>query len=204
LTKTCSYCKRTDNDIKVLMKDYTRKNGSIINRCRRCDTLLVLIRKDKTQATIVGEHRSLREKPKALKTCDCCGHKAHTFSKLQEDFRRFRNNKKPSSFVAICKLCENTATMVLSELQYIAREGGSMPRGSKAYHELLTTLFSLNGFKETPLNSWGEPVDLMAYQMNFCMLNGRPLATSAVSIRQIKINAGYMPKEENRSNECKK
>ena len=190
--------------MEILLKDFTRKNGGIINRCRRCDTLLVLLRKDKSQANIIGEHVSLREKPRALKTCDCCGHQANSYVELQEDFRRFRNNKKPSSFVVICKKCENTATMVLSEFQYIARQGESVKRGSEAYNELLTTLFSLNGFSTTPLNGWGDTVDLMAYQMNFCMMDGRQFATSAVSIRQIKINAGYMPKEETRSNQCKK
>lgn len=188
--------------MEILLKDFTRKNGTILHRCRKCDNLLAASRAKGIKVNIMGRHVSLNEKPRAIKTCDCCKVEAQTYAEMTDKFRRFRNNKKPSSFTLICKKCENTATMILSEFKYYYRQGLTLSRGSTEYTQLLKDLYEITGFTTIPLDAYGQPVDLMKYKVNFCMLDGRKFTTSAVSIRQIKINAGYMPSSENRSNEC--
>lgn len=112
-------------------------------------------------------------------------------------FRRLRTKgNKACSTTVICKKCENVATLILSELQFQAREGNKLPRGSKEYQETCATLFLASGYTDVPRDADGQVCDLLKYQLRFCKEDGQPFVPSAARIRQIKIEGGYAPKEE--------
>lgn len=188
------------HSLDVLINNFSKckqSKGGYKNRCLKCDNLLSQYKQLKEPISIIGRHCLLTDKPKVLKTCDCCGKEARTQLELEDRFRRIRNNTlKPSSHVLICKSCENVAALVLSELQFKAHEGLKLPRGSEEYYETLSTLFLVSGYTDVPMDADGHPVDLLSYQLTFHKENGQPFVPSAVRIRQIKIEGGYMSREE--------
>lgn len=183
-----------------MMKLFKKNHMSALgyeSKCNRCHTLII---NSQNPIKIVGKYCLLTENPNIpLKQCECCGVSAQTTIEMDDMFRKVkRASNKPSTYINLCKNCENVATLMLSEMEYRIKQDQQLIRGSLEYLDVLERLFKLSGYSEVPKDAHGLPTDVLKYPLRFCRKNGQPFVPSAAKIRQIKIKVGYMPKEETR------
>ena len=191
MTKTCTACgfsAATTGDILKYFKNDASYKFGVRAVCKRCAS---------TGSPVVGEFCLLTEKPKPVKVCECCSREVHSVPELKATFRSHRSRERFSvDYVSICKRCEEVACQVLGEMKFKASNKLTLKRESEEYQELLFKLYVMNGYTEVPRNAYGFPVDVLKFNLRFCLSNGQPFITTGRAIRQVKLNAGYMPESE--------